>query len=144
MEDFFSQKWICLWTYCTQISFYFRYLHLKMQISHFWKPMTKSSKQLAGLQDFDTVICRTSWWLQGCIDCMDLQSCMTRSSKWLAGLQDFTVIWRTAYWLQGCIYCLHENSMYTSSSTSNAIFWERHKILPNLHLTFDWHYMGKK
>ena len=24
------------------------------------------------------------------------------------------------------------------------IFWEGHKILQNLHLTFDWHYIGKK
>ena len=23
-------------------------------------------------------------------------------------------------------------------------FWEDHKILQNLHLTFDWHYMGQK
>ena len=24
------------------------------------------------------------------------------------------------------------------------IFWEGHKILQNLHLTFDWHYIGQK
>ena len=24
------------------------------------------------------------------------------------------------------------------------IFWEGHKILRNLHLTFDWHYIGQK
>ena len=24
------------------------------------------------------------------------------------------------------------------------IFWEGHKILQNLHLTFDWHYKGQK
>ena len=24
------------------------------------------------------------------------------------------------------------------------IFWEGHKILRNLHLTFDWHYVGQK
>ena len=24
------------------------------------------------------------------------------------------------------------------------IFWEGHKILRNIHLTFDWHYIGKK
>ena len=24
------------------------------------------------------------------------------------------------------------------------IFWEGHKILQNLHLTFDWHYLGQK
>ena len=24
------------------------------------------------------------------------------------------------------------------------IFWEGHKILQNIHLTFDWHYIGHK
>ena len=24
------------------------------------------------------------------------------------------------------------------------LFWEGHKILQNLHLTFDWHYIGQK
>ena len=43
----------------------------------------------------------------------------------------FLILTRTV----GCI--LH-------SLILNFIFWEGHKILRNLHLAFDWHYIGHK
>ena len=33
---------------------------------------------------------------------------------------------------------------YTTNTSKVHIFWEGHKILRNLHLTFDWHYIGQK
>ena len=37
------------------------------------------------------------------------------------------------------------NGTYFDNTTGKVhIFWEGHKILQNIHLTFDWHYIGQK
>ena len=52
-----------------------------------------------------------------------------------------------------CIYehtctdvCVQKNynSLFQSQLCKVHIFWEGHKILQNLPLTFDWHYIGQK
>ena len=38
----------------------------------------------------------------------------------------------------------YEGLSYIHYSIKVHIFWVGHKILRNLHLTFDWHYIGQK
>ena len=56
-----------------------------------------------------------------------------------------------AHVYQNVVFCLFElHNRYAwfhvrmCSSIKVHIFWEGHKILRNLHFTFDWHYIGQK
>ena len=41
-------------------------------------------------------------------------------------------------------YEFDNKSLCVECSIKVHIYWEDHKILRNLHLTFDWHYIGQK
>ena len=47
-------------------------------------------------------------------------------------------------WHENVCFCIEFNCVDKKLAFKVHIFWEGHKILQNLHLTFDWHYIGQK